>query len=67
MLSFKVWRLDNNYQEWFKLFVGVRVPLLEIVEILEPLLGRLFLSYTLKDVLEGLLVTFGEPEKENLT
>ena len=45
----------------------MRVPLLEIVEILEPLLGRLFLSYTLKDVLEGLLVTFGEPEKENLT
>jgi len=52
-----------NYQEWLKLFVSVRVPLLEIVEILEPLFGRLFLSYTLKDVLEGLLVTFGEPKK----
>jgi len=44
----------------------VWVPLLEIVEILEPLLGRLFLSYTLKDVLEGLLVTFGESEKKKI-
>ena len=62
-----IYKEVQSYQEWLKLPVGVRVPLLEVVQVLKTLLGRLLLSDALEDLFQAFLVALGNSEEENKT
>jgi hypothetical protein len=48
------------------LSVSMRVPLLEVEEVLKALLGRLLLADAFEDVLERFLIALREPEQQDI-
>jgi hypothetical protein len=44
----------------------MRVPLLEVEEVLKALLGRLLLADAFEDVLERFLIALREPEQQDI-